>query len=308
MDYALNNKRRVVRLVLQWAAVYGDLLQEDDVAMAFLEEFYVSVSDDARMIAALKEQLPELERIVKQISEDAKNPQKKHKVLLQHFNTSDERAQKRQPIRGSDEEKVVLKPNDVSVFTTLTINGRLFACPREQFDSLTPLPEQEGPTVGTVGTFELMSSKDLAYQMTIYDWELFNCVHEVSRLIESVSRYTAIPTDAAGIAQLQMLMLAAICKEYKNLNSFFAIVMGLSNVAVSRLALTWEKLPSKFKKFYAEFESLMDPSRNHRAYRLTVAKLEPPLIPFMPLLIKDMTFTHEGNKTFIDNLVNFEKM
>lgn len=33
-------------------------------------------------------------------------------------------------------EKVVLKPNDVSVFTTLTINGRLFACLREQFDSL----------------------------------------------------------------------------------------------------------------------------------------------------------------------------
>ncbi|KAK2108805.1 hypothetical protein P7K49_013970, partial [Saguinus oedipus] len=38
--------------------------------------------------------------------------------------------------------------------------------------------KQEGPTIGTVGTFELMSSKDLAYQMTIYDWELFNCVHE----------------------------------------------------------------------------------------------------------------------------------
>lgn len=37
MDYALNNKRRVIRLVLQWAAMYGDILQEDDVAMAFLE-------------------------------------------------------------------------------------------------------------------------------------------------------------------------------------------------------------------------------------------------------------------------------
>ena len=37
MDYALNNKRRVIRLVLQWAAMYGDLLQEDDTAMAFLE-------------------------------------------------------------------------------------------------------------------------------------------------------------------------------------------------------------------------------------------------------------------------------
>ncbi|XP_046940074.1 rap guanine nucleotide exchange factor 4 isoform X7 [Lynx rufus] len=335
-DYTLNNKRRVIRLVLQWAAVHGDVLQEDDVAVAFLEEFYVSVSDDARMIAALKEQLPELEKIVKQISEDAKAPQKKHKVLLQQFNTGDERAQKRQPVRGSDEEKVVLKPNDVSVFTTLTINGRLFACPREQFDSLTPLPEQEGPTVGTMGTFELMSSKDLAYQMTIYDWELFNCVHELELIYHTFGRHNFKKTTAnldlflrrfneiqfwvvteiclcsqpSKRVQLlkKFIKIAAHCKEYKNLNSFFAIVMGLSNVAVSRLALTWEKLPSKFKKFYAEFESLMDPSRNHRAYRLTVAKLEPPLIPFMPLLIKDMTFTHEGNKTFIDNLVNFEKM
>lgn len=39
---------------------------------------------------------------------------------------------------------------------------------------------------------------------------------------------------------LNMHLLCSSCKEYKNLNSFFAIVMGLSNVAVSRLALTWE--------------------------------------------------------------------
>ncbi|KAM3667998.1 rap guanine nucleotide exchange factor 4 isoform 3-T3 [Ammospiza maritima maritima] len=385
MDYALNNKRRVIRLVLQWAALYGDLLQEDEAAMAFLEEFYVSVSDDTRMIAALKEQLPELEKIVKQISEEPKAPQKKHKVLLQLFNTSDDRAQKRQPIRGSDEvlfkvycidqtyttirvpvsssvkevisavadklgsgegliivkmssggEKVVLKPHDVSVFTTLSVNGRLFACPRDQFDALAPLPEQEGPSTGTVGTFELMSSKDLAHQMTIYDWELFNCVHELELIYHTFGRHnfkktTAnldlflrrfneiqfwVVTEICLCSQLskrvqllkKYIKIAAHCKEYKNLNSFFAIIMGLSNVAVSRLSLTWEKLPSKFKKIYAEFESLMDPSRNHRAYRLTVAKLDPPIIPFMPLLIKDMTFTHEGNKTFTDNLVNFEKM
>uniref|UniRef100_A0A8C3UFQ1 Rap guanine nucleotide exchange factor 4 n=1 Tax=Catharus ustulatus TaxID=91951 RepID=A0A8C3UFQ1_CATUS len=363
MDYALNNKRRVIRLVLQWAALYGDLLQEDEAAMAFLEEFYVSVSDDTRMIAALKEQLPELEKIVKQISEEPKASQKKHKVLLQLFNTSDDRAQKRQPIRGSDEvlfkvycidqtyttirvpvsssvkevisavadklgsgegliivkmssggEKVVLKPHDVSVFTTLSVNGRLFACPRDQFDSLAPLPEQEGPSTGTVGTFELMSSKDLAHQMTIYDWELFNCVHELELIYHTFGRHnfkktTAnldlflrrfneiqfwVVTEICLCSQLskrvqllkKYIKIAAHCKEYKNLNSFFAIIMGLSNVAVSRLSLTWEKLPSKFKKIYAEFESLMDPSRNHRAYRLTVAKLDPPIIPFMPLLIK----------------------
>uniref|UniRef100_A0A2R9BUG6 Rap guanine nucleotide exchange factor 4 n=1 Tax=Pan paniscus TaxID=9597 RepID=A0A2R9BUG6_PANPA len=356
MDYALNNKRRVIRLVLQWAAMYGDLLQEDDVSMAFLEEFYVSVSDDARMIAALKEQLPELEKIVKQISEDAKAPQKKHKVLLQQFNTGDERAQKRQPIRGSDEvlfkvycmdhtyttirvpvatsvkevisavadklgsgegliivkmssggEKVVLKPNDVSVFTTLTINGRLFACPREQFDSLTPLPEQEGPTVGTVGTFELMSSKDLAYQMTIYDWELFNCVHELELIYHTFGRHnfkktTAnldlflrrfneiqfwVVTEICLCSQLskrvqllkKFIKIAAHCKEYKNLNSFFAIVMGLSNVAVSRLALTWERMIANTARTVRYYRSqpfnpdAAQANKNHQDVRSYVRQL-----------------------------------
>lgn len=42
--------------------------------------------------------------------------------------------------------------------------------------------------------------------------------------------------------------------------------------------------------------------------RMSVGKLQPPVIPFMPLLLKDMTFAHEGNKTSVDGLVNFEKM
>ncbi|KAL9701612.1 hypothetical protein quinque_005053 [Culex quinquefasciatus] len=106
----------------------------------------------------------------------------------------------------------------------------------------------------------------------------------------------------------KFIKLGAFCKEYQNLNAFFAIVMGLSNMAVSRLTQTWDKLPSKFRKLFSEYEALIDPSRNHRAYRMSVGKLQPPVIPFMPLLLKDMTFAHEGNKTSLDGLVNFEKM
>uniref|UniRef100_A0A8C7KWA4 Rap guanine nucleotide exchange factor 4 n=1 Tax=Oncorhynchus kisutch TaxID=8019 RepID=A0A8C7KWA4_ONCKI len=200
-------------------------------------------------------------------------------------------------------------------------------------DDFTPLPDQEGPSAGSMSSFELMSSKDLAYQMTLYDWELFSC-HELLYNTfgrQSFRRTTAnldlflrrfnqvqlwVVTEVCLCGQLskrvqllkKFIKIAAHCREFKNLNSFFAIIMGMSNPAVSRLTQTWEKLPSKFKKFYAEFESMMDPSRNHRAYRLTVTKIEPPIIPFMPLLLKDMTFSHEGNKTFIDNMVNFEKM
>uniref|UniRef100_A0A6Q2XJR8 Rap guanine nucleotide exchange factor 4 n=1 Tax=Esox lucius TaxID=8010 RepID=A0A6Q2XJR8_ESOLU len=366
LDYALNNKRRVIRMVLRWAGVHGDQLQEEDVSLAFLEvSGRVSNCRKKHICLAVLFQ---------------------HKVLLRQFSMGDEKLQKRVPIKSHDEilfkvhcsdhtyttirvpvaasvrevvsavadklgsaedlllvnlssaggEKVVLKPNDISVFSTLSINGRLFVCPRDQLDSLTPLPEQEGPTAGSMASFELMSSKDLAYQMTVYDWELFHCVHEHELIYHTFGRQnfqktTAnmdlflrrfneiqlwVITEICLCAQLskrvqlvkKFIKIAAHCKEYKNLNSFFAIIMGMSNPAVSRLSQTWEKLPSKFRKFYSEFESLMDPSRNHRVYRLTVAKLDPPIIPFMPLLIKDMTFTHDGNKTFTDSLVNFEKM
>ncbi|XP_017568385.1 rap guanine nucleotide exchange factor 4-like isoform X2 [Pygocentrus nattereri] len=237
---------------------------------------------------------------------------------------------------SSSGEKLILKPNDVSVFQSLGVNGRLFVCTREQLDSLASLPEQEGPSTGSMSSFELMSSKDLAFQMTLYDWELFSCVHEYElvyhtfgrqayrrstanlelflRRFNQVQLWVVTEVSLCGTLSKRVQLLkkfikiAAHCREFRNLNSFFAIIMGMCNPAVSRLGQTWEKLPSKFKKFYAEFESLLDPSRNHRVYRLTVAKMEPPIIPFMPLLIKDMTFTHEGNKTFVDGLVNFEKM
>lgn len=87
------------------------------------------------------------------------------------------------------------------------------------------------------------------------------------------------------------------CKEFQNLNAFFALVMGLSNVAVSRLTQTWERLPSKLRKMFTEFDSLIEPSRNHRAYRIAVGKLQPPIIPFMPLLLKGTLTFKAANQT-----------
>ncbi|CAL8389613.1 unnamed protein product [Gadus morhua 'NCC'] len=363
LDYTLNNKRRVVRLVLRWATVHGHHLQEEDASLAFLQEFLRCVTADARVLP-LKDQLPDLQKIVNSNTEDAKASKKKHKILLRQFSMGDEKLQKRQPIKGTDEilfkvyccdhtyttirvavgasarevveavadklgsapqdlllvslssagDKVLQSPGDVSVFSALPVNGRLFACTRDQLDSLVPLPEQEGPSAGSLATFELMSSKDVAYQLSVYDWELFHCVHEHELIYHTFGKHRFKKTTANldlflrrfNETQLwvvtevclctplnkrvqlfkKFIKIAAHCKEYGNLNSFFAVIMGMSNPAVCRLSLTWEKLPSKFKKFYGEFENLMDPSRNHRAYRLTVGQLRPPVIPFMPLLIK----------------------
>uniref|UniRef100_A0A8C1YIQ3 Rap guanine nucleotide exchange factor (GEF) 4 n=1 Tax=Cyprinus carpio TaxID=7962 RepID=A0A8C1YIQ3_CYPCA len=315
MDYSLNNKRRVIHLVLQWAAINTDHLQEEDSSFHFLQEFYETVCEDSRLIPALKDQLPELEKIIKQNP----SPSFQHKVLLRQFSTGNDRLQKKQPIKSTDEilfkvycsdhtystirvpvsasvreviaavtdklgsgddlllihlnsagDKELLKPSDVSIFSSLSINGRLFVCPRDQIDSLTPLPEQEGPSAGSMSTFELMSSKDLAHQMTLYDWELFDCVHEHELIYHTfgrqhfkkttanldlflrrfnevqlwvVTEVCLCPTLSKRVQLLKkFIKIAAHCKEFKNLNSFFAIIMGLGNPAVCRLSQTWERM------------------------------------------------------------------
>uniref|UniRef100_A0AAR5PQ34 Rap guanine nucleotide exchange factor 4 n=1 Tax=Dendroctonus ponderosae TaxID=77166 RepID=A0AAR5PQ34_DENPD len=236
----------------------------------------------------------------------------------------------------SNGERMVFRDDDISIPTALTINGRIFVSPKEHLDALTCLNEQEEATQGIEGDIEMFGTKELAYYMTLFDWELFWCVHEYELLYHTFGRHhfgqiTAnldvflrrfneiqfwVVTEICMMSSLskrvavlrKFIKLAAYCREFQNLNAFCAIVMGLSNVAVSRLSNTWDKLPSKFRKLFTEFESMIDPSRNHRAYRVSVGKLQPPVVPFMPLLLKDMTFTHEGNKTSLDGLVNFEKM
>uniref|UniRef100_A0A8B9RPE5 Rap guanine nucleotide exchange factor (GEF) 4 n=1 Tax=Astyanax mexicanus TaxID=7994 RepID=A0A8B9RPE5_ASTMX len=209
LDYALNNKRRVIRLVLQWAAINTDHLQEEESSLAFLQEFYMAVSEDARLIPALKEQLPELEKILK-------------------HNMGDEKLQKRQPIKSTDEilfkvycsdhtyttirvlvsasvrevlsavvdklgsrddlllvhlssagDKVVLKPSEVSIFSSLSINGRLFACSREQLDSLVQdnqkhINSAEGLVSGPTWIFVNMNFK-ISYRQYSKAWESCPC-------------------------------------------------------------------------------------------------------------------------------------
>jgi len=238
----------------------------------------------------------------------------------------------------SNGEKSVFNDSEVNVPTSLTINGRIFVSPKDHLDAMTVLPDQEGPSEGTCNELEMYSTRELAYYITLIDWDLFYSLHEYEliyhvagaqpfRKVKSnldlfLRRFNEIQfwvvtemclanTIGKRVQLLRkFIKLAAYCKEFQNLNAFFALVMGLSNVAVSRLTQTWERLPSKLRKMFTEFDSLIEPSRNHRAYRIAVGKLQPPIIPFMPLLLKDMTFTHEGNRTLLDSagLVNFEKM
>ncbi|XP_026785610.1 rap guanine nucleotide exchange factor 5 isoform X1 [Pangasianodon hypophthalmus] len=232
-------------------------------------------------------------------------------------------------------EKRVLQPHDCIFSETLALPGRLMACWRDLNEILPPLTDcvelaQRPSRLLGINTW------DVSVALTNLDWSLFNSVHEQELVYYTFSRQASSGHTVALEQLLQrcnevqqwvmsevllcpslgkrvqllkkFIKIAAHCKAQRNLNSSFAIIMGLNTAAVSRLNQTWEKVPGKFKKLFSELELLTDPSLNHKAYRDAFRKMKPPKIPFMPLLLKDITFIHEGNKTFHDNLVNFEKL
>jgi len=75
----------------------------------------------------------------------------------------------------------------------------------------------------------------------------------------------------------------------------FAIIAGLNLTPVLRLKKTWELLPLATKKIFAELEKLIDPSKNMKNFRDIVASATPPIVPFLPIYLKDLTFMNDGN-------------
>ncbi|XP_013929571.1 PREDICTED: rap guanine nucleotide exchange factor-like 1 isoform X1 [Thamnophis sirtalis] len=236
---------------------------------------------------------------------------------------------------ASSGDKTVLQPNEECVFTTLGINSHLFACTKDTFPSLVPLPEEIQVSPGDT-EIHRMEAEDVANHLTAFHWELFWCVHELEfvdyvfhgergrretanlelllQRCSEVQHWVATEVllcDSLGKrAHLlkKFIKIAAVCKQHQDMLTFYAVVIGLNNAPVSRLCLTWEKLPGKFKNLFRKFENLTDPCRNHKSYREVLSRMKPPIIPFVPLILKDLTFLHEGSKTLVDGLINVEKL
>uniref|UniRef100_A0A1S4H0M3 Uncharacterized protein n=1 Tax=Anopheles gambiae TaxID=7165 RepID=A0A1S4H0M3_ANOGA len=186
--------------------------------------------------------------------------------------------------------------------------------------------------------FLQLNANELAIQLTLQDFSIFRQIESteyIDDLFNLKSRYGKpmlvrfaelvnremfwVVTEVCSEHNMmrrckiikQFIKIARHCKECKNFNSLFAIVSGLGHAAVSRLRQTWEKLPSKYQKLFNDLQDLMDPSRNMSKYRQliqTELNAQQPVIPFYPVVKKDLTFIHLGNDTKIDSLINFEKL
>uniref|UniRef100_A0A3Q1HTD0 Rap guanine nucleotide exchange factor 5 n=1 Tax=Anabas testudineus TaxID=64144 RepID=A0A3Q1HTD0_ANATE len=231
--------------------------------------------------------------------------------------------------------RLLLQPHDRVFSASLRPVGRLHICRKDLGEILNPFTDNSELQQRTARILSL-NTWDVAVALTNFDWTIFESIHEQELVYFTFSRHAGsnrtvvlelmlqrcneiqlwVMTEVLLCSTLckrvqlikKFIKIAAHCKAQRNLNCFFAIIMGLNAAAVSRLSQTWEKIPGKFKKLFSELETVTDPSLNHKAYRDSFKKMKAPKIPFLPLLLKDITFIHEGNKTFHDNLVNFEKL
>jgi len=179
-------------------------------------------------------------------------------------------------------------------------------------------------------------AKDLAQQMTLIDSELFRAIrlHELAgqawnakdkdvrapnllRLISHTNRVSFwIANSILKERDIKLrakiwhnfVILCSYLKAIRNFNGVMAILAGLSNAAVARLKHTKAALPPKIAKLSAELEEMMSSMSSFKNYRETVKNSAPPFIPFVGILLSDLTFAEDGNPDFLSpGIINWGK-
>ncbi|XP_068071920.1 rap guanine nucleotide exchange factor 1b isoform X23 [Danio rerio] len=178
------------------------------------------------------------------------------------------------------------------------------------------------------GTLHDFRSHEIADQLTLLDAELFYKIEIPEVLLwakeqneeksPNLTQFTEhfnnmsywvrsiiIQQEKAQDREKLLLKFIKIMKHLRklnNFNSYLAILSALDSAPIRRLE--WQKQTSEGLEEYC---TLIDSSSSFRAYRAALAEVEPPCIPYLGLILQDLTFVHLGNPDFIEGKVNFSK-
>lgn len=92
-------------------------------------------------------------------------------------------------------------------------------------------------------------------------------------------------------------------RKINNFNSYLALLSALDSAPIRRLE--WQRTITDGLKEYC---ALIDSSSSFRAYRQALSDSTPPCIPYIGLILQDLTFVNIGNNELMpDGNVNFSK-
>lgn len=106
------------------------------------------------------------------------------------------------------------------------------------------------------------------------------------------------------------IRVALACRELQNLNAVMEILSGLGVTCVYRLRKSWAAVDPRLVAQYEELRTLMSPTQNSAAYRAHMRSINPPCIPYIGVVLTDLTFTDDGMTDFLDDqktIINFHK-
>ncbi|XP_016389989.1 rap guanine nucleotide exchange factor 1-like [Sinocyclocheilus rhinocerous] len=178
------------------------------------------------------------------------------------------------------------------------------------------------------GTLHDFRSHEIADQLTLLDAELFYTIEIPEVLLwakeqneeksPNLTQFTEhfnnmsywvrsliIQQEKAQDREKLLLKFIKIMKHLRklnNFNSYLAILSALDSAPIRRLE--WQKQTSEGLEEYC---TLIDSSSSFRVYRAALADVEPPCIPYLGLILQDLTFVHLGNPDLIDGKINFSK-
>ncbi|KAH3732161.1 Ras guanine nucleotide exchange factor Q [Pelomyxa schiedti] len=106
----------------------------------------------------------------------------------------------------------------------------------------------------------------------------------------------------------RFIAIAQECKLMNNWSTMYAICLGLNAQAVMRLKKTWKQIPRREREFFENSTNSLLES-NMKKYRNELAAAELPVIPYLAVFLKDLTFLEDGNPDMIDNgIINWKKI
>ncbi|KAI3387066.1 hypothetical protein SNEBB_009824 [Seison nebaliae] len=101
----------------------------------------------------------------------------------------------------------------------------------------------------------------------------------------------------------KFITITKYLRKMNNYNSFLAILSAIDSSQVRRLG--WS---SKIQEIIADYSKLIDSTGSFKNYRNTLAKCQPPCIPYIGLILQDLSFINTGNRDMLKNdQINFHK-
>ncbi|ELV12677.1 Rap guanine nucleotide exchange factor 1, partial [Tupaia chinensis] len=144
------------------------------------------------------------------------------------------------------------------------------------------------------GTLHDFPSHELAEQLTLLDAELFYKIEIPEVLLWAKEQNEEKSPN-----------LTQFTEHFNNMSYWVRSIIMLQEKAQDRERLLLKFI--KIMKGLAEYCTLIDSSSSFRAYRAALSEVEPPCIPYLGLILQDLTFVHLGNPDHIDGKVNFSK-